>query len=249
MPGRKIDHRRACSAISRSGELQRDTGRWSVNPLANESFCPMNAQLLIHVVDDDPGIRKSLLVLLESSGHLPRAYESAEQFLDEADLDQPGCLLLDLQMRGMGGIELLQRLRASGVEMPVILISAHADVPTAVGGMKLGAIDLLQKPFEPHALVEAVRRAIHRSTELHHGRAEQEAIRRRLADLTPRELDLLKLVVAGRSNKQIAGDLNISIKTVANHRASLMAKTGALNAADLTRLSMMAGIPHDAIRA
>jgi FixJ family two-component response regulator len=108
--------------------------------------------------------------------------------------------------------------------------------------MKLGAIDLLQKPFEPRALLEAVQRAVQQCIDRLQRRSEEEQIRRRFAELTPRELDLLKLVVAGRSNKQIAYDLKISIKTVANHRASLMAKTQALNAADLSRLSTIAGI-------
>lgn len=202
----------------------------------------MNQPSVVHVIDDDAGVRRSLQMLLESASLPVRVYESAEEFLDEVGLEQPGCIVLDLRMRGMGGLDLLQRLQSSRNDMPVIIISGHADVSAAVQGMKLGAIDLLQKPFEPSTLLETVKRAIGNSLELHIRRATEESVRRRLSELTPREVDLLRLVVAGRSNKQIAHDLKISIKTVANHRANLMAKTGAINAADLTRMSVMAGI-------
>jgi len=202
----------------------------------------MNSVAMVHVVDDDRAIRKSLEMLLESASLPVRVYESAGAFLDEAKVDQPGCLVLDLRMPDMGGMELLQKLSSSGMIMPVIIMSGHADVPTAVRGMKLGAIDVLQKPFDPKVLLETIRRSLDSSVESHRKWVEVQRIRERVAELTPRELDLLKLLVAGRSNKQVANDLGISIKTVANHRANLMAKMGALNAADLTRLSLMAGV-------
>jgi FixJ family two-component response regulator len=197
---------------------------------------------LIHIVDDDSGLRRSLEMMLESASIPVRTYASAEQFLEEMDLALPGCVVLDLRMSGMGGMELLHRLRRDGHAIPIIIVSGHADVPTAVLGMKLGAVDLLQKPFEPGDLMEAWSRAVEADRAAHQQRAQQQAIRQRLAALTDRELELLELIVAGRSNKQVARDLGISIKTVANHRASLMAKTGALNAADLARLSTAAGI-------
>jgi FixJ family two-component response regulator len=197
---------------------------------------------LIHIVDDDSGLRRSLEMMLESASIPVRTYASAEQFLEEMDLALPGCVVLDLRMSGMGGMELLHRLRRDGHAIPIIIVSGHADVPTAVLGMKLGAVDLLQKPFEPGDLMEALSRAVEADRAAHQQRAQQQAIRQRLAALTDRELELLELIVAGRSNKQVARDLGISIKTVANHRASLMAKTGALNAADLARLSTAAGI-------
>jgi FixJ family two-component response regulator len=194
----------------------------------------------VHVIDDDRGMRNSLSLLLSSASLPVRAYESAEQFLEQVPLDQSGCIVLDLRMPGMGGLELLRRLRAERNDMPVIVISGHVDVPAAVRSMKLGAVDLLQKPFEPRALLEAVQSGLRQSRERHERRSEEAAVRERLAGLTARELELLKLVAAGRSNKQIASDLNISIKTVANHRTNLMAKTKALNAADLSRLSTLA---------
>lgn len=197
----------------------------------------------VHVIDDDAGLQKSLKMLLESASFQVETYSSAEDFLHaDPSLDEAGCIVLDLRMGGMGGMELLSRLRSANVDMPVIIISGHADVATAVRGMKLGAIDLLQKPSEPSVMVEAVRRAIKKSQDAVGHRNELETIRQRIGALTRRELDLLRLLVAGRSNKQIAADLKIAIKTVTNHRASVMAKTGALNAADLTRIALLAGI-------
>jgi two-component system, LuxR family, response regulator FixJ len=200
----------------------------------------MNSQTpaMVHFVDDDPGMRNSLLMLAQSASLPARAYASAEEFLAgmPSAAECPGCLVLDLRMPGIGGIELLQRLRTALNDIPVILISAHADVPDAIRGMKLGAVDLLQKPMEPTALLEAVQRSLELSQHLHRQRAEAESVTRRFANLTARELQLLQLIVDGHSNKQIASQMGISIKTVANHRASLMAKTEAINAADLARL-------------
>ena len=191
---------------------------------------------VIHIVDDDSGMRKSLAMLIQSAGLPFQSHDSAEQFLREADLEAPGCIVLDLRMPGMSGIELLQHFRAQMVETPVILISAHADVAIAVHAMKLGAIDLLQKPVEPRVLIETVRGSLELSLAMRRRRCDDELIRQRFRALTPRESELIKLIVDGRSNKQIAIQMGISIKTVANHRASLMTKTGASNAADLARL-------------
>jgi FixJ family two-component response regulator len=179
---------------------------------------------------------------MQTAGLDARAYPSGEEFLDAAPGQDIGCIVVDLRMAGLNGLDVLQRLRASGNEVPAIIISGHVDVPTAVSGMKLGAVDVLQKPFEPKALLDAVQGAIQKSREMHDTRSERESIRRRLATLTVRELDLLKMIVAGLPNKRIAADLGISIKTVANHRANLMAKTQALNAADLARMSTIAGV-------
>jgi two-component system, LuxR family, response regulator FixJ len=191
---------------------------------------------MVHIIDDDAGMRKSLLMLIESASLQARAYELAEEFLGEVDHDQPGCVIADLRMPGMGGLELLQRLRAEMFDIPVILISGHADVATTVRGMKLGAVDMLQKPLEPSVLIEAVRHGIEASRAMHQRRSSDQSIRQRFQGLTPREMELVKLIVSGQSNKQIAIEMGISIKTVANHRASLMTKTGASNAADLARL-------------
>ncbi|CAN5468779.1 response regulator FixJ [soil metagenome] len=191
---------------------------------------------IVHIIDDDPGLRKSLLMLLESSSIAAKAYPSAEEFLSDCDADQTGCILLDLRMPGMSGLELLQNLRSKGNGIPVILMSAHADVPDAVRGMKLGAIDLLQKPVDTPVLIEAIQRSLKLSETIHAEKVESDAVRQRFERLTARELELLTYIAEGHLNKQIAVEMGISVKTVANHRASLMTKSGASNAADLARL-------------
>jgi two-component system response regulator FixJ len=197
----------------------------------------MNHSPIVCVVDDDIGVRKSLQYLLESASIQVRVYESGGQFFDEFDPLRPNCLVLDLRMPSMSGIGVLERLRAEKHEIPAIVISGDADVPAAIDVMKLGAIDLLQKPFEPLALLEAIRAAMGKSMEMHRRRLEQEKWGMLLADLTPREHEMLALIVSGRSSKQIARDLNIAYKTVTNHRANLMAKMHATNAADLARMT------------
>jgi two-component system response regulator FixJ len=137
----------------------------------------MKNAAMVHIIDDDPGVRKSLGLVMESASLTVTVYESGEAFLDAVDPRQPGCVVLDLRMPGISGLEVLQRLRAAKNEIPAIIISGHADVPTAIRSMKLGAIDLLQKPFEPRALLDAVNSAIETSIELQRGRAEQEGIR------------------------------------------------------------------------
>jgi FixJ family two-component response regulator len=181
-------------------------------------------------------MRKSLTMLVESASLVASAYESAENFLADSAADHPGCVVLDLRMPGMSGIDMLQTLRGNMNDIPVIIISAHADVPATVRGMKLGAVDVLQKPVEPTALLDAIRQSLTLSQSLYQQREEALSVRQRFANLTAREMELLALIVDGQPNKQIARTLGISIKTVANHRASLMAKTGAANAADLARL-------------
>ena len=205
----------------------------------------MNSDAIVYIVDDDAGVRMSLELVMESASLAVRGYASGEEFLASFDRERPGCLVLDLRMPGLSGIDVLQRLRGDHNEMPAIIISGHADVKATVRSMKLGAIDVLQKPFEPGELLEAVRDGIQKSISAQKRLSEQKGIQRRMQNLTPREFDLLKLVVAGLPNKRIAERLNISIKTVANHRASLMAKTQALNAADLARLTTIAGIQPD----
>lgn len=196
----------------------------------------------VHLVDDDIGVRRSLQYLLESASLQVQVYESGEKFLEVIDPLEPGCMVLDLRMPTMSGMTVLQKLRESKNDIPVIVISGHADVSSAINVMKLGAVDLLQKPFDPLTLLDTVRRALENSLEMHRRRLEHEALEHRLADLTPRETQLLKLVVGGRSNKQIALDMNIAFKTVVKHRANLMAKTQATNAADLARITTIVGI-------
>ena len=203
------------------------------------------SQAIVYVVDDDAGMRKSIQLLLGTSSFDVRLFEAAEQAIDAIDTRRSGCMVLDLRMPGMGGMELLRRLKERLPDFPIILISGHADVATAVRGMRLGALDLLEKPFEPQALIDAVRNALETSKAAVQRRAEVGSMLARFDALTERERQLLKMVVAGKPSKQIARELGISLKTVANHRASVMAKTQASNAADLARLATAAGLTQE----
>jgi two-component system response regulator FixJ len=198
------------------------------------------------VVDDDPGMRKSLEMVLDSADLPVRLYAGAAELLadlaDERMRECCGCVLLDLQMPGTTGIELLRRFREMGYDSPVIVVTGTATVLSAVESMKLGAIDFLEKPIDHRTLLNKVQQALAAHAATRAEASEVEAIRQRMANLTERELELVRLIVSGLANKQIAGEMGISIKTVANHRANLMAKTGALNAADLVRMTMIAAI-------
>jgi two-component system response regulator FixJ len=202
----------------------------------------MGEKPIVYVVDDDPGVRKSMCLALQSAQLPARAHASAEEFLADYQPDAPGCIVLDLSMPGMSGLELLKHLRARGVQLPVLVVSGTATVPKAIEAMKLGVVDFLEKPADHRTVLQKVQEALAKDASQRAGSAEVGAIRRRFAALTERERELLKLLINGRSNKQIADDMGISIKTVANHRAHLMEKTGALNAADLVRISMIAGL-------
>jgi two-component system response regulator FixJ len=191
---------------------------------------------VVHIVDDDLGMRKSLVMLLESSSLSAIGYSSGEEFLAESNATHPACMVLDLRMVGMSGLELLQILRTRKNDLPVILISAHADVPTTVRGMQLGAVTLLQKPVEPSVLLDAIQKSLEISQNLYQEQEQVSSVKKRFEHLTAREMELVALIVEGQANKQIAKTLGIAVKTVANHRASLMAKIGAANAADLGSL-------------
>jgi two-component system response regulator FixJ len=205
-----------------------------------------DARPVVCVVDDDPGMRKSLEMVLDSADLPVRLYGGADEMISDlacaASRDRFGCVLLDLQMPGMTGIELLRRLREMGYDAPVIVVTGTATVLSAVESMKLGAIDFLEKPIDHRTLINKVQQALAAYAAKRAEASEVDAIRLRMANLTDRELELVRLVVSGLANKQIATEMGISIKTVANHRANLMAKTGALNAADLVRMSMIAEI-------
>jgi two-component system response regulator FixJ len=198
------------------------------------------------VVDDDPGMRQSLEMVLDSADLPVRLYGGADEMLaDLADghaRECCGCVLLDLQMPGTTGIELLRRFRDLGYEMPVIVVTGTATVLSAVESMKLGAVDFLEKPIDHRTLINKVQQALAAHAARRAEASEVDAIRRRMATLTDRELELVRLICSGLANKQIASEMGISIKTVANHRANLMAKTQALNAADLVRMCMIAEI-------
>jgi two-component system, LuxR family, response regulator FixJ len=195
---------------------------------------------VVHVVDDEEAVRNSLAFLLTKAGFTVRLHESATAFLAVAPSIRNGCLITDLRMPDLNGVQLLQRLGELPVKIPSIVITGHGDVPMAVEAMKAGAIDFIEKPFENTVLFEAIRRA---AAELTRRTARQDlaAINQRLALLSEREREVLAGVVAGLPNKTIGYDLNISPRTVEIHRGNVMEKMEAKNLPDLVRMALAAG--------
>jgi two-component system response regulator FixJ len=200
----------------------------------------MNNTSVVYVVDDDPGMRKSLALVMESAALPCKLFESADHFLSVYRMDDPGVLLLDLQMPGMHGMELVRLLRQRGLHLPIVVVTGTATVHVAVEAMKLGTVDFLEKPVDHQILLSRIEQAIAKDAAKRVEASEARAIRQRLATLTDREREVLELIIKGHANKQIALDLGISIKTVAIHRSNLMTKTAAVNTADLVRMSMVA---------
>lgn len=197
----------------------------SLNPNHNPSQTAEAARSqLVHIIDDDDALRDSLVWLLESTGLKVASYPSAEAFLDTWSPQLSGCLILDIRMPGMSGLELHEKLNAMHSTLPVIFITGHGDVPMAVTALKKGAFDFIEKPFHDQDMLNLIEQCLERDrAENAHRRAGAEA-QRRIEQLTPREHEVLDLIVAGRLNKQIADELGISIKTVEVHRARVMEK-------------------------
>jgi two-component system, LuxR family, response regulator FixJ len=193
---------------------------------------------IVFVVDDDDAVRSSLKLLLKSAGLAATTYASAGEFLAAYDPDQPGCLVLDVRMPGLNGLELQDELHRRGAFIPVIFITGHGDVPMAVEAMQHGALDFLQKPFRDQDLIDRVLEALERNRRDLARRAARNVIDARLASLTPRELQVLRLLAQGRSNKQMAGELGVSQRTIEIHRAHLMRKMQANSVAQLIRMSI-----------
>ena len=192
----------------------------------------------IYIVDDDEAVRDSLRWLLEANGYRVKSFSGAEEFLQAYDPDQVGVLIVDVRMPGMSGLELQETLIAREAPLPIVFITGHGDVPMAVSTMKKGAVDFLEKPFNEAELREIVARmledAVVRVTQAR-AKRDQQAV---LSRLTAREQQVLERIVAGRLNKQIAGDLNISIKTVEAHRANIMEKLEVTTVADLMKIAL-----------
>ena len=190
----------------------------------------------VFVVDDDEGVRDSLRFLLKSVGLATKTLGSATEFLDSYDVDQPGCLILDVRMPAMSGLELQQQLNVRGATIPVIFITGHGDIPMAVEAMQHGAFDFLQKPFRDQDLIDRLQKALAKDA---HNRAElkqRDQIRSRFDTLTPREHEVLVLMVRGLPNKIMAAELGVSRRTVEIHRARVMEKTEAGSLAHLVRM-------------
>jgi two-component system, LuxR family, response regulator FixJ len=197
---------------------------------------------VIHVIDDDEALRESLSFLLETAHFEVRVYESALRFLELLPHAQPGCIITDVRMPGMSGLELLRQLANLKTTFAVIVITGHGDVPLAVEAMKLGAVDFLEKPFDDHALIAAVRSALGQRERDREHDTEKLEIHGRVAALSNRERQVLEGLVAGHPNKTIAFDLGISPRTVEIYRANLMTKMQASSLSDLVRMALMAGI-------
>ncbi len=207
--------------------------------------CPVQADgpeasPTVFVVDDDPAIRQSLLALLESDGLRVAAYATAEAFLEAYDQVRPGCLVLDLRMPGMSGMELQEKLSEEDVSVPVILITGHGDVPTAVRAVKMGALEFIEKPFVAQTLLDSIRRGIKLDAERRQQHAEQVALAALVGRLTHRELEVLRLTAEGYAAKQVAAMLNCSYKTVDKHKVNLMKKLEVHDRVELAHLAVKA---------
>jgi FixJ family two-component response regulator len=196
----------------------------------------------VFVVDDDPPILKALGRLLRGAGFEVRAFLSSQAFLEQHDPAIPGCALLDVSIDGLNGLELQQALVASGCDRPVVFLTGRGDIPTSVRAMQAGAVNFLTKPARAEDLLGAVRLAIEKDGAARKDRAQLEAVKQRMASLTLRESEVLGFVIAGRLNKQIAGELGIAEKTIKVHRARVMEKVGVRSVAELVRLTDRAGI-------
>jgi len=194
------------------------------------------------VVDDDEAVRGSLKMLLKTLGLPTLAYASAQEFLAAFDPQRPGCLVLDIRMPGMSGLELQQELNARGALVPIIFITGHGDVPMAVEAMQHGALDFLQKPFRDQDLVDRIHKALAKDRAGRELLGNRERLLARVATLTPREQDVLKLVIQGKANKVIAADLQLSQRTVEIHRARVMEKMDANSLAHLVQMALEAGL-------
>ncbi len=199
----------------------------------------MSANPVVYVVDDDEAVRDSLRWLVESVHLRVETFDSAQGFLDNLEANAAGCLVLDVRMPEISGLELQQRLNDLGITLPVIIVTGHADVPMAVSALKAGAVDFVEKPLNYQSLLDRIQRAIARDQSRRADRAQGDATRERLNGLSPRERQVLDRVVAGRLNKQIAEDLGISPKTVEMHRANVMQKMVAESLADLVRMVVL----------
>ncbi|HIE54627.1 MAG TPA: response regulator transcription factor, partial [Chromatiaceae bacterium] len=190
----------------------------------------------VFIVDDDREVRQALALLMESVGLRTELFESADRFLEQFDSDRPGCLILDVRMPGMSGLDLQARLAAEKLHPPVIVITGHGDVPMAVRAVQAGAVDFIEKPFNDQALLDSVHRALELDARQRGQARELAEIRRRVESLTRREQEVMRLVVNGLRNKMIANELHVSQSTVEAHRAKVMEKMGARTLSELMRM-------------
>ena len=205
----------------------------------------MPTEAIIYVIDDDEAVRQSLEFLLKAAGIPVRGFESAQAFLDVLPTVEHGCIVTDVRMPEITGIDLLKKVKQVRPELPVIVITGHGDISLAVDAMKIGAVDFLEKSFDDDHLLAAVKSALDREADLARRKAEVGEVQEKLAALSNRERQVLEGLVAGNANKTIAFDLGISPRTVEIYRANLMTKMAANSLSDLVRMAMVAGILED----
>ena len=194
---------------------------------------------VVHVIDDDEAVREALAFMLMTAGYAVRVHESATAFLAIVDTVQSGCIVTDIRMPGMSGLELQQELKERRINLPLIVMTGHGDIPLSVKAMRAGAVDFIEKPFDNDVLLAAIEIAINRLADISNQAEQIAGIEHRLASLTPREHEVLEGMLLGKANKLIGKDLNISTRTVEAHRAKLMSKMAAKSLAELVRLNLM----------
>jgi RNA polymerase sigma factor (sigma-70 family) len=199
---------------------------------------------VVFVVDDDQAMRNSLKWLIESVGVQVESFASADEFLAQYQPGRAGCLVLDVRMPGMSGLELLEHLAQRNMHIPAVVITGHGDVPMEVRAMKSGAIDFIEKPFNDEALLDAIRRAIAYEEQQRNSLSEHLQVQERMSHLTPREYEVMTMVTDGRSNKEIANSLGVSAKTIEAHRARVMEKMQAGSLAELVRMALAVQSNH-----
>jgi FixJ family two-component response regulator len=200
-----------------------------------------NDKPVVFVVDDDEAVCESLRLLIGDIGLEVRTFTNGRQFLDGYDSSRPGCLVLDVRMSGMSGLELQSRLSELGIRIPIIVITGHADVPMAVEAMKAGAVDFIEKPFRDQVLLDSIQRAVEKDLRTRRRHREQQDVQSRVQLLTSREREVMDRLVAGSSNKSIAFELGISQKTVDFHRANILDKIGVGSVVELVRVTQKLG--------
>ncbi len=203
----------------------------------------MNNTGTAFVVDDDPSVRRSIRRLLESVGYTVETFASAQEFLEKVDPNRPGCLVLDVRMPGLSGLDLQERLAATHARRPIIFVTGYGDVPMTARAMKAGAVDFLQKPFNEQQLLDAIHSAMEAEERRRQEYAGRALVQERVSTLTPREHEVLVRVVAGKTNKEIAAEFGITEKTIKVHRARVMEKMAADSLAQLVVLAQLAGEP------
>jgi FixJ family two-component response regulator len=206
----------------------------------------ISAPAMVYIVDDDDAVRSALKLLVKSIGLAVEGYGSAPEFLAHHDTHRSSCLVLDVRMPGMSGLELQQELNQRGAIIPVIFITGHGDIPMAVEAMQHGAFDFLQKPFRDQDLIDRIQRALARDATNRQQLQQGDRIREHLASLTPREMEVLKLLVSGKQNKVMAAELGVSQRTVEIHRARVMEKMEANSVAQLVRMVIEQQTPRPA---